>query len=214
MSPDSLLQFAQYRAILCGCSRGFRRARQQGQARISRSYSLDPRACVAAHRSRKNKSKSDRVRCVKQLAFFPSKMPHSIKLEILHPTRFLQSHPHLAPPLSTYHVTLLYTQLSLLSNACHKTPPQTRRICRGVKPGVVFGILAAGYSVANPKWEAHSLSSMVLPKPAGAETNVSLRVTPSFSCSVRRGRETKLALSLVLSEVEGPVEGSAQTRGM
>jgi hypothetical protein len=43
--------------------------------------------------------------------------------------------------------------------------------------------------------QMHTAGSVVLPKPAGAETSVSLRVTPSFSRSVRRGRETKLALS-------------------
>ena len=64
----------------------------------------------------------------------------------------------------------------------------------GIKPGC-FWPFEVGYSIANPKWEAHSLSSVVLPKPAGAETSVSLRVTPSFSRSVRRGRETRLALS-------------------
>ena len=38
----------------------------------------------------------------------------------------------------------------------------------------------------------HSLSNVVLPKPAGAETRVSLRPrrSPSFSCSIRRGRDT------------------------
>jgi len=104
--------------------------------------------------------------------------------------RTLHPHPHLAPPLSTYHITLLYTQLLPLSNACQKNTPADSSNLQGCQTWGCFWVFAAGYSVANPKWEAHSLSSVVLPKPAGAETSVSLRVTPSFSRSVRRGRET------------------------
>src|SRR5207253_5801985 len=36
----------------------------------------------------------------------------------------------------------------------------------------------------------HSLRSVVLPKPAGAESRVSLRCRPSFSRAIRRGRRT------------------------
>src|SRR6266516_2452706 len=36
----------------------------------------------------------------------------------------------------------------------------------------------------------HSLTSVVFPKPAGAEMRVSLRCRPSFSRSIRRGRLT------------------------
>ena len=38
----------------------------------------------------------------------------------------------------------------------------------------------------------HSLTSVVLPKPAGAEIRVSFRCRPSFSRSIRRGRRTTL----------------------
>ena len=38
--------------------------------------------------------------------------------------------------------------------------------------------------------ETHSPTSVVLPKPAGAETRVNLRWSPSFSRATRRGRDT------------------------
>ncbi len=44
----------------------------------------------------------------------------------------------------------------------------------------------AGYSLLL----SHLLGSMVLPKPAGAEIIVSLRLSPLFNCSIRRGRGT------------------------
>ena len=50
------------------------------------------------------------------------------------------------------------------------------------QPG--HGALAAG---------DHSLTSVVLPKPAGAEMRVSLRCRPAFNRSIRRGRRTTLA---------------------
>ena len=55
--------------------------------------------------------------------------------------RTLRPHPHLAPPLSTYDITLLYTHLSFLSNASHKTPPHTRRACGGTKAWVSCRVL-------------------------------------------------------------------------
>src|SRR5438876_11384492 len=45
---------------------------------------------------------------------------------------------------------------------------------------------AAGRSQA----ASHSLRSVVLPKPAGAEIRVSLRCSPSFNRAIRRGRRT------------------------
>ena len=54
---------------------------------------------------------------------------------------------------------------------------------------------------------AHSLSSVVLPKPAGAEMSVSLWCSPAFNRSIKRGRDTNLVLSYALSAVEGVVEG-------
>ena len=53
---------------------------------------------------------------------------------------------------------------------------------------------------------ALALNSVVLPKLAGAEMSVSLRWSPAFSRSIRRGRDTSLALS--------PVEGSGRTGGI
>jgi len=55
------------------------------------------------------------------------------------------------------------------------------------------------------------MNAVVLPKPAGAEMRpvlcigVSLRCSPVFNRSIRRGRETSLVLS--------PVEGSGRTGG-
>ena len=39
-------------------------------------------------------------------------------------------------------------------------------------------------------WVIHSLTSVVLPKPAAADTRTSLRCAPSFSRSIGRGRST------------------------
>jgi hypothetical protein len=61
-----------------------------------------------------------------------------------------------------------------------KNTPADSSNLQGCQTWGRFWPFEVGYSVANPKWEAHSLSSVVLPKPAGAETSVSLRVTPSF----------------------------------
>src|SRR5512139_507436 len=46
-----------------------------------------------------------------------------------------------------------------------------------------------------PQLAIHSLTSVVLPKPAEAETSVSLQpiAKPSFNRSIRRGRRTVLA---------------------
>ena len=87
---------------------------------------------------------------------------------------------------------LAYCVQSGCSFAFKNTPADSSSL-RGCQTWGCFWVFAAGYSIANPQWEAHSLSSVVLPKPAGAETSVSLRVTPSFSRSVRRGRETNSA---------------------
>ena len=52
------------------------------------------------------------------------------------------------------------------------------------------------------------MNAVVLPKPAGAEMRVSLRFSPAFNRSIRRGRETSLVLPAP-SAVEGsPVEGT------
>ena len=44
--------------------------------------------------------------------------------------------------------------------------------------------------MGHPQPATHSLSRVVLPKPAGAETRVSLRCSPASSRSIRRGRGT------------------------
>ena len=62
--------------------------------------------------------------------------------------------------------------------------------------GGVAPPIAAMDGGALPIASTHSLTSVVLPKPAGAEMRVSLRAIPSFrqrpalSSSIRRGRET------------------------
>ena len=127
--------------------------------------------------------------------------------------RTLHLHPRLAPPLSTYHITLLYTELSFLSNARHKTPPQARRICRGVKPGVVFGSLRRAMLSPIRNGRPTRLAAWSCRSPPGRRSASACASHP-HSRSIKPGRATKLALSLVLSEVEGPVEGSARARGM
>ena len=47
-------------------------------------------------------------------------------------------------------------------------------------------------AAGRPHPATHSLTSVVLPKPAGAEIRVSLPCRPSFSRSTRRGRRTTL----------------------
>ena len=51
---------------------------------------------------------------------------------------------------------------------------------------------AAGSGADARRCCTQSLNSVVLPKPAGAETSVSLRTTPSFMRSNRRARDTRL----------------------
>ena len=46
------------------------------------------------------------------------------------------------------------------------------------------------FGSSRPQPATHPLSSVVLPKPAGAEIRVSLRWMPAFSRSIRRGRGT------------------------
>jgi hypothetical protein len=83
MSPVFLLQFAQYRVVLFGCNRDSQQVRQQDQARISHSYSLGQRACVAARRSRRSRNRNDKDRFARPLAFCSLKMLNRSELESL-----------------------------------------------------------------------------------------------------------------------------------
>ena len=83
ISPSFLSQFAQYRVVLCGCNRDSQPVRQRDQARISHSYSLGQRACVAARRSHRSRNRNDKDRCARPLAFCSLKMLNRLKLETL-----------------------------------------------------------------------------------------------------------------------------------
>ena len=71
------------------------------------------------------------------------------------------------------------------------------RARRPGRPGSAPGRCRRRPATARPPARAqpatHSLTSVVLPKPAGAEMRVSLRRSPSSSLSVRRGRLTTVA---------------------
>ena len=98
-SPSFLSQFAQHRVVLCGCNRDSQPVRQRDQARISHSYSLGQRVCVAARHSHRSRSRNDNDRFARPLAFCSLKILNRLKLEtLLAESRLadqqLAHHPH------------------------------------------------------------------------------------------------------------------------
>jgi len=76
-------------------------------------------------------------------------------------------------------------------------PRPDRRRWLPQPPGGQFLIRPVGPALSSESQAArceqlaiHSLTSVVFPKPAGAEMRTSLRCRPALNCSIRRGRET------------------------